>query len=105
MSNLKAFFEKVDQDPDLQSRIQNLKAGSPENAVSGVIALSEEIALPITVAELNAVDAAQCGELSEAELGEVAGGHGVYDYENIHPLFRMALKVQAAATPLAKDVL
>jgi predicted ribosomally synthesized peptide with nif11-like leader len=76
MSNLVPFIQKLESDPALQARVDTLLAGSPADARADFLALSAELGHPLTEEDLRTLVAS--AELSEGELGSVAGG-GVFD--------------------------
>lgn len=73
-SNLIPFLEKVDQDTALLERLNALSSGTQEEARAQFLAISGEIGLPLTEEDLQTLRRLSSGELSESELGAVAGG-------------------------------
>lgn len=77
VENVKAFFDKVEEDKGLQDKVKGLaekrKAHDAETA-SGMVKIAAEAGLEFTAADLAEARKSAVGELSEDELRTVAGG-------------------------------
>jgi len=67
--NVVAFAHKLEGNETLQNQVKSLTPGD----TAGVVKLAAEVGLDFTVEELQTVFA-RSGELSEAQLDQVAGG-------------------------------
>lgn len=77
VENVKAFFDKVEEDKGLQDKVKGLaekrKAHDAE-AASEMVKIAAEAGLEFTAAHLVEARKSTVGELSEDELRNVAGG-------------------------------
>ena len=75
-TSLDSFISKVATDSQLQQRLAELQAGSPEEALEKVVKISEECGSPVTAEELRSLEwsGGGKGEISTAELEQVSGG-------------------------------
>ena len=74
VENVKAFFEKVEGDKELQEK---LKPSTEGGALDEVVAIAAEAGFEFTVEDFAEVlEAGGEGELSDEELKRVAGGGG-----------------------------
>ncbi len=74
--NIEKFSAAIANDPELQAKVQAIHADAAKAAAADLADLSREVGTPFTGEEFLASAAATTRELSEEELGAVAGGAG-----------------------------
>jgi len=76
-TNIEALLTRVAEEPELQSRIENLPQNSQQEFVAQLIPLSKEFGVPVTEEEiLRYLASAPAPVASEQELENVSGGAG-----------------------------
>jgi len=77
--------EKVDTDPDLQSKVQAIAPGDKDAALEEIVRIASEAGFSFTVEDYEAAalemaqDRHAAGELSDEDLDAVAGGADLFD--------------------------
>lgn len=70
--NVQAFFDKVDQDPELQRKVQDIPQPLDQTSAQQVSELANGVGIAISAEDILAV--ASESELAESELENVSGG-------------------------------
>lgn len=84
VERIQAFWQKVEQDPALRQKVEELKADGPEAAVAAVVRIAAEAGFAFTAAEYQAALKEELargradGELSVDELSAIAGGYTAF---------------------------
>jgi hypothetical protein len=75
MSNIVALIKNAEGNPELQSRLENLRSSSPEEAKSQLSEVAQAYGVTLTEEDFATLEAAsQTGEVPEALLEQVSGG-------------------------------
>ncbi len=84
--NVTKFTEAVAASPELQAKVQSIHATVARDAAARIAALSAETDAPFTTEEFLAATRLNHSELSDEQLGAVAGGGSNYSaiYINTH---------------------
>jgi predicted ribosomally synthesized peptide with nif11-like leader len=91
-SQVEAFVRKVNGDSNLQQQVKNLTPGDAE----GLIKIASEAGFMFTIEELRAVVRPYSGEMSDQELGNVAGGAA----SDVEPIYMQNPGLHIQASPI-----
>lgn len=72
--NIQSFFERVESNPELQTKVMEIHRAAARTVAEGFAALGAESGVPFTVEEFLEVSSALDKEISESEMAGVAGG-------------------------------